>query len=36
MFYIILIVNTLLYLIDITHNDIYSTILFNNITSIEF
>jgi hypothetical protein len=33
MFYIILFVNTLLYLIDTTHDDIYSTILFNNGTS---
>jgi len=34
MFYIILVVNILLYLINTTHDDIYSTILFNNATLI--
>ncbi len=36
MFYIILFVNTVLYLIDRSHDDIYSTILFNNITSTRY
>ena len=36
MFYIILFVNTLLYLIDRSHDDIYSTILYNNITDTKY
>lgn len=36
MLYIILVVNTLLQLIDRTHENIYSTILFNNNTDYSY